>query len=77
LPPELPVFLAQGTTDQIIRPDVTRDYMSKLCKAGSKVRMLIMPNIGHGRAAQASTMQAVNWVTDRFAGEAPPNDCGN
>ncbi len=77
LPPELPVFLAQGTIDQIIRPDVTRDYMSKLCKAGSKVRMLIMPNIGHGRAAQASTMQAVNWVTDRFAGEAPPNDCGN
>jgi acetyl esterase/lipase len=77
LPPEIPVFLAQGTIDQIIRPDVTRDYMGKLCKAGSKVRMLIMPNIGHGRAAQASTMQAVNWITDRFAGEAPPNDCGD
>jgi pimeloyl-ACP methyl ester carboxylesterase len=77
LPPEIPVFLAQGTTDQIIRPDVTRDYMGKLCKAGSKVRMLIMPNIGHGRAAQASTMQAVNWITDRFADEAPPNDCGS
>jgi pimeloyl-ACP methyl ester carboxylesterase len=77
LPPEIPVFLAQGTTDQIIRPDVTRDYMARLCKAGSKVRMLIMPNIGHGRAAQASTMQAVNWITDRFAGEEPPNDCSN
>ena len=77
LPPEIPVFLAQGTTDQIIRPDVTRNYMGKLCTAGSKVRMLMMPNIGHGRAAQASTMQAVNWIADRFAGEAPPNDCGN
>ncbi|HUN96289.1 MAG TPA: alpha/beta fold hydrolase [Bradyrhizobium sp.] len=77
LPPEIPVFLAQGTTDRIIRPDVTRDYMGKLCTAGSKVRMLMMPNIGHGRAAQASTMQAVNWIADRFAGEAPPNDCGN
>jgi acetyl esterase/lipase len=77
LPPEIPVFLAQGTTDQIIRPEVTRDYMGKLCKAGSEVRMLIMPNIGHGRAAQASTMQAVNWMTDRFADEAPPNDCTN
>jgi acetyl esterase/lipase len=77
LPPGIPVFLAQGTTDQIIRPDVTRDYMGKLCKAGSKVRMLVMPNIGHGRAAQASTMQAVNWITDRFADEEPPNDCSN
>lgn len=77
LPPEIPVFLAQGAADQIIRPEVTRDYMGKLCKAGSKVRMLIMPNIGHGRAAQASTMQAVNWMTDRFADEEPPDDCSD
>jgi len=77
LPPDIPVFLAQGTIDQIIRPDVTRGYMSKLCQAGSKVKMMILPNIGHGRAAQASTMAAVNWTTDRFAGEAPPSDCSS
>jgi pimeloyl-ACP methyl ester carboxylesterase len=77
LPPDVPVFLAQGTTDQIIRPDVTRDYMGKLCKAGSKVKLMMLPNIGHGRTAQASTIAAVDWVTDRFAGEAPPNDCAN
>jgi len=75
LPPDIPVFLAQGTIDQIIRPDVTRDYMSTLCKVGSKVKMLMMPNIGHGRAAQASTIAVVNWTTDRFAGEEPPTDC--
>jgi acetyl esterase/lipase len=75
LPPDIPVFLAQGTIDQIIRPDVTRDYMSTLCRAGSKVKMLMMPSIGHGRAAQVSTIPAVNWTTDRFAGEEPPNDC--
>ncbi|SDS98718.1 alpha/beta fold hydrolase [Bradyrhizobium canariense] len=77
LPPDVPVFLAQGTTDQIIRPDVTRDYMGRLCKVGSKVKLMMLPNIGHGRAAQASTIAAVNWMTDRFAGEAPPNDCAN
>ena len=75
LAPDIPVFLAQGTTDQIIRPGVTRDYMSKICKAGGKVKMLILPNIGHGRAAQASTTEAVSWIADRFAAEAPPNDC--
>lgn len=75
LSPDVPVFLAQGTADQIIRPDVTRDYMNKICEAGSKVKLLMLPNIGHGRAAQASTMEVVNWITDRFAGEAPPNDC--
>ena len=76
LPPEIPVFLAQGTIDQIIRPEVTRAYVDKLCRAGSKVRMVSLPGIGHGRAAQASTMAAVDWMTDRFARKAPPDDCG-
>jgi pimeloyl-ACP methyl ester carboxylesterase len=75
LPANVPVFLAQGTIDQIIRPDVTRNYMSKLCASGSKVKMMILPNIGHGRAAQASTASVVRWTADRFAGEEAPNDC--
>jgi pimeloyl-ACP methyl ester carboxylesterase len=77
LSPDIPVFLAQGTADNIIKPHVTRDYMSKICEAGSKVKLVILPNIGHGRAAQASAIAAVNWITDRFAGEVPPNDCSS
>ncbi|WOH67118.1 alpha/beta fold hydrolase [Bradyrhizobium sp. BWA-3-5] len=75
LSPEIPIFLAQGTNDQIIQPAVTQAYMDRLCKAGSKVRMIMLPGIGHGRAAQASTMAAVNWMTDRFARKTPPDDC--
>jgi acetyl esterase/lipase len=75
LPSETPVFLAQGAVDQIINPNVTRDYMKKLCNAGSKVKLMVLPDIGHGRAAQASAMAAVNWTTDRFAGAAAPDDC--
>jgi hypothetical protein len=75
LPPDVPVFLAQGMIDQIIGPDVTEDFMRKLCKASSKVKMMVLPNIGHGRAAQASTMAVVNWISDRFASVAAPNDC--
>jgi pimeloyl-ACP methyl ester carboxylesterase len=75
LPPEIPLFLAQGTTDQIINPSVTRDYMNKLCRTGSKVKLVILPGIGHGRAAQASTMAAVDWLSDRFAGRSTPSDC--
>jgi pimeloyl-ACP methyl ester carboxylesterase len=77
LPQGIPIFLAQGTTDQIIKPEVTRDYMAKLCAAGSDVRMVILPNIGHGRAAQASAIEAVNWIEGRFEGNASPNDCAS
>jgi pimeloyl-ACP methyl ester carboxylesterase len=75
LPPEIPVFLAQGTDDIIIHPKVTEDYDAKLCHAGSKVRILLMPNIGHGRAAQASTQAVLEWTSDRFAGAPAPDDC--
>jgi pimeloyl-ACP methyl ester carboxylesterase len=75
LPSEIPVFLAQGTDDVIIQPKVTQDYTAKLCGAGSKVRILSMLNIGHGRAAQASTQAMLDWASDRFAGKAAPDDC--
>ncbi|MCK1419751.1 alpha/beta fold hydrolase [Bradyrhizobium sp. 182] len=75
LSPEIPIFLAQGANDQVIQSAVTQAYMDKLCKAGSKVRMVMLPGIGHGRAAQASAMAAVNWMTDRFTGKRPPDDC--
>jgi pimeloyl-ACP methyl ester carboxylesterase len=75
LPPEIPVFLAQGTDDVIIHPKVTEDYEARLCHSGSKVRMLLMPNIGHGRAAQASTQAVLAWTSERFAGKPAPDDC--
>ena len=75
LPPEIPVFLAQGTDDDIIHPKVTQAYAASLCSAGSKVRLLSMPNIGHGRAAQASTQALLDWTSDRFGAKPAPDDC--
>jgi pimeloyl-ACP methyl ester carboxylesterase len=75
LPPEIPVFLGQGTDDDIIHPKVTQDYAASLCSAGSKVRLVLMPNIGHSRAAQASTQALLDWASDRFAGKAAADDC--
>lgn len=77
LPPSIPVFLAQGATDGLVRPQVTQDYMQRLCKAGSKVRLMMMPNVGHGFAGRDSADAAVAWMSDRFSGNAAPNDCGS
>ena len=40
LPPSLPIFIAQGENDQTVRPQVTRDYVAKLCAAHSRVTTL-------------------------------------
>jgi acetyl esterase/lipase len=75
LPTSIPVFLAQGSTDGLVRPQVTMDYMHRLCEAGSRVRMLIMPNVNHGLAGRDSAGAVVGWIGDRFAGRAAPSDC--
>jgi acetyl esterase/lipase len=75
LPPHIPVFLAQGAKDEVIEPKITQDYAEKLCKAGSKVHILVLPDAGHGGAARVSAPAAVDWMSARFAGEPAPDDC--
>jgi acetyl esterase/lipase len=75
LPSGIPVFLAQGADDHLVRPDVTQDYMRKLCRAGSRVRMILLPNVNHGYIGRDSAAAAVDWMAARFAGAAAPDDC--
>jgi acetyl esterase/lipase len=76
LPRRLPVFLTQGTDDEVVSPAATENYMRRLCRAGRSVRMLVMPKVGHDFAAHDSASAVVDWAADRFAGRAVPSDCG-
>jgi alpha-beta hydrolase superfamily lysophospholipase len=76
LPAKLPVFLAQGTTDQLVLPAVTRDYARRLCANGSAVLFDPVANTGHGFVAFKASDAAVAWIADRFAGARAPSNCG-
>jgi hypothetical protein len=71
------VAAAAPATDlaTLVRPAVTHAYMQRLCKAGSMVKMLDLPNVSHGFAGYDSADAAVDWIADRFGGRAKPNDC--
>jgi pimeloyl-ACP methyl ester carboxylesterase len=76
LAPDIPVFLAQGLDDEVVWPKVTENYFHKLCENGSRARLFLMQGVGHGGAATRAALEAVAWITDRFAGKTPPSDCG-
>lgn len=76
LPRDIPVFLAQGTADDVVLPQITAAYMQRLCAAGSAVRFVSLPGVGHGFIARDSAAVAIDWMADRFAGRPAPNDCG-
>ncbi|RWM67919.1 MAG: alpha/beta fold hydrolase [Mesorhizobium sp.] len=75
LPEDIPAFLAQGTTDQVVRPSVTQAYMSALCRNGTAVKMLVIPEVGHAFIAHRSASQAMDWMADRLTGKPAPSDC--
>jgi acetyl esterase/lipase len=75
LPPQIPLFLAQGGADELVRPQVTQDYMTRQCRAGGKVQMLLLPKANHGLIARDAAPAAVDWMTDRFVGFPAPSDC--
>jgi acetyl esterase/lipase len=75
LPSDIPVFLSQGSSDGLVLPRVTEAYKERLCKAGSKVKMLVMPGVSHGFIGYDSANEAADWMAERFKGSAPPDDC--
>lgn len=75
LPAGTPVFLAQGSADDLVRPPITRAYMDSLCAAGAKVRLHVMPGVSHMLAGRDSALAAVEWMSKLFDGHSAPSDC--
>jgi acetyl esterase/lipase len=75
LPTDIPLFLSQGLSDGLVRPAVTQAYRDRLCKAGGKVKLLLMPGVSHGFIGYDSADAAADWMADRFQGNTPPSDC--
>lgn len=72
----VPVFLAQGTADTTVDPEVTKQYGATLCGQGVQVHFVEMPGTTHTFAAKNSVSAALQWMEGRFRGAPAPNSCG-
>jgi alpha-beta hydrolase superfamily lysophospholipase len=74
-PAGVPVFLAQGTSDNIVRPNVTQAYADRLCARGTPTTLVPVKG-GHFESGAAAAAPMTGWIADRFAGRRAPSDCG-
>jgi acetyl esterase/lipase len=74
-PQGAPVFISQGTSDEVVRQQVTAVYAGRLCAQGTAVRYLSVPGAEHIRIAFQTAKDAVAWMADRFEGKPAPDDC--
>jgi acetyl esterase/lipase len=75
LPADIPVFLAQGSADGLVRPAITETYRARLCRNGNRVEFVLIPGVGHAFIARDVAGAAVSWMAARFAGEPAPTNC--
>ena len=75
LPPDMPVFLAQGTADEIVLAWPNAKLQEEWCAAGSTISALWMGEVTHLPAANTAGPAAVSWIADRFAGRPATRTC--
>lgn len=69
-----PLLIAQSSKDTIVAPAVTRKFAKAVCKRGTATRWVDLTG-DHGASAKDSAQETIGWITARFDGNPPPNDC--
>ena len=71
-PAGAPVFIAQGTADTTVNPQITKRFGEALCAQGVRVSFVELPGVSHVFAARDSAAAAIRWMNDRFRGAPAP-----
>jgi acetyl esterase/lipase len=74
-PAGAPVFIAQGTADTTVDPQVTKRFAKALCAKGERVTFVELPGVSHIFVARDSAPAAIRWMNERFSGAPAPSDC--
>lgn len=73
-----PLFVAQGTSDEVVDPAVTDDWVESRCDAGQAMTYRTYADQSHLSIVEPDspvTDELVRWATERFAGDAAPTGC--
>jgi acetyl esterase/lipase len=74
-PAGAPVFIAQGTADTTVEPQVTKRFAKALCAKGEQVTFVELPGVSHIFVARDAAPTAIRWMNDRFKGLPAPSSC--
>ncbi len=73
-----PLFIGQGSADEVVSPAIEKAYVASLCAAGRPLRFTSYPGRTHmGVLLAASPLPAdlEQWTQDRFAGQPQTSTC--
>lgn len=74
----MPVFMAQGGADTLVKPGGQRDFVKNVCRAGTTLNYRKYKGRGHVGIARASSKaipDLLDWTADRFDGLPAESTC--
>jgi acetyl esterase/lipase len=74
-PAGAPVFIAQGSADTTVDPQVTKRFAKALCTQGVRLSFVELPGVSHIFIARDAAPAAIRWMNDRFRGVPAPSSC--
>ena len=74
-PLPVPLLVAQGSIDEIVKPDVTRAYVERECAAGGNVEYKTYPEAGHFAVRTVAAPDVRDWMLARLDGQPASSDC--
>jgi pimeloyl-ACP methyl ester carboxylesterase len=73
--PHVPVLIVHGDRDDIVPAALTARLQARYCALGAAVSRRLYTGQDHFGVADASSRDALQWMSARFAGSAAPDDC--
>lgn len=61
-PVPVPLFVAQGAKDTLVRPEITAQYVAQQLKAGATVESQVYPRAGHATVAIDALPALLAWL---------------
>ncbi len=74
-PPGAPLLIVQGAADTTVKPKYTRAFAARLCRKRAILDYVEKPGAGHVFIGYKSAKLAAAWISARFAGLPPPDNC--
>jgi len=72
---DVPLYIAQGASDQLVRPEVTLQFVRAACRQGVPVKYAALRGKGHGNSIAAATPGAIGWLVGRLKGRPAQSNC--
>ena len=72
---DAPVFIAQGSEDNVVVPSTTEQVVKDMCANGTNVTLKVYTGTDHNLIGYTPAPDVVPWMAKALDGTTPPSTC--